>query len=181
MWSDRVRWLRERTWPGPPRRWEGVIGARWEGTKQDIAAQARHRYATVAAGFKRSLGRHAQLLARECAYHGAGRRVRAVECAAGPCSKHGIRVGGCVRDRLEYVPVLHDPARRIQAEDVDPGPVAIAGPLLVTVQDDIVALPDDPLELDPLARYSRAIRVKYSTQAIARTGRPCRSVRDAAC
>jgi len=41
--------------------------------------------------------------------------------------------------------------RLVQPEDVDAGVVGVAGPALVTVPDDVVALGDSSLELDVLA------------------------------
>ena len=40
----------------------------------------------------------------------------------------------------------------VEAKDVDAGPVAVAGPVLIAVQHDEVALGNDPPELDPFAR-----------------------------
>ena len=59
--------------------------------------------------------------------------------------------------------MLDDLAVVVQAEDVDPGPVAVTRPLLVAVENDVVALGDGPLEVDALvnlttwARYARLI------------------------
>src|SRR5262249_45729916 len=66
--------------------------------------------------------------------------------------EHRIRVRRRVRDALEHVPVLDDLAIIVEPEDIDAGPVAIARPLLVTVQHDELALGDRALELDALAR-----------------------------
>ena len=38
-------------------------------------------------------------------------------------SKHRVRVGWLLRDALQHIPVLHDLAVRIQAENVNAGPI----------------------------------------------------------
>ena len=45
--------------------------------------------------------------------------------------------------------MLNDLARLVEAKDVDAGPVAIAGPVLVAVQHDEVTLGNDPPDFDP--------------------------------
>jgi hypothetical protein len=47
--------------------------------------------------------------------------------------------------------VLDDVAVLVYAEDVDAGVLMVAGPDMVTVQNDIVVLGECPLELDELA------------------------------
>ena len=47
--------------------------------------------------------------------------------------------------------MLNDSAVLIEPEDVDSGPVAIAGPFLVAMQHHEVALSDDTLEMNTLA------------------------------
>jgi hypothetical protein len=56
-----------------------------------------------------------------------------------------------LRDGLQHVPVLDDLARVVEAKDVDACPVAVAGPLLVAMEDDVAPLGDGPLELHLLA------------------------------
>ena len=51
--------------------------------------------------------------------------------------------------------MLDDFSVGIESEDVDPGPVIPSGPLLVTVEDHVVAFCDHSLERDPLARVLR--------------------------
>ena len=51
--------------------------------------------------------------------------------------------------------MLDDLAVVVEPEDVDAGVLVVAGPGLVAVQDDEVALGDHPLELDSLARVLR--------------------------
>jgi len=48
--------------------------------------------------------------------------------------------------------VLDDPAVVVEAEDVDPGVVLVAGSVLEAVQHDEVSLGDGALELDALSR-----------------------------
>ena len=48
--------------------------------------------------------------------------------------------------------MLHHLAGGVQAKDVDPCPITIPGPLLVAVQDHVVAFGDHPLDLHVLAR-----------------------------
>src|SRR5207253_4585204 len=66
-------------------------------------------------------------------------------------SEHRVAVGRFSGDRLQHVPVLDDLPVVIEAEDVDARPIAISRPLLVAVQDDVVALGDHSLELHLLA------------------------------
>ena len=47
--------------------------------------------------------------------------------------------------------LLDDLAEVVKSEDVDPGIVLVAGPVLEAVEDNEVVLGDSPLELDPLA------------------------------
>jgi hypothetical protein len=54
--------------------------------------------------------------------------------------------------------MLDDPSIVVQPEDVDPSPIAISGPVLIAVQDDVRALSQRAAKLDPLtgvlARHS---------------------------
>src|SRR5216684_5000133 len=67
-------------------------------------------------------------------------------------SEHRIGIRRFFRHTLQYVPVLNHLAVVVEAEDVDTGPVGIAGPCLVAVQHHVAPLGDDALELDMLAR-----------------------------
>ncbi len=68
------------------------------------------------------------------------------------CSEHRVIVSRRFRDGLKHVPMLDYLAFIIQAEDVDARPVVVAPPLLVAMQDYIIAFSEDALELDALAR-----------------------------
>jgi hypothetical protein len=52
---------------------------------------------------------------------------------------------------LQHVPVLHDLALIIEAEDVDSGPQMITGPILATMKDHVIAFGDHPFEFHSLA------------------------------
>lgn len=66
-------------------------------------------------------------------------------------SEHRVRVCGGVGYRLQHVPVLHDPALIIEPKDVDSGIVLVTWPLLMTMQDDMIALAKDALEMHALS------------------------------
>jgi hypothetical protein len=68
------------------------------------------------------------------------------------CSKHRVIVSGRFRDGLKHVPMLDYLAFIINTEDVDARPVVVARPLLVAMQDYIIAFSEDALKLDALAR-----------------------------
>ena len=51
-------------------------------------------------------------------------------------SEHRVVIGCLFRNSLQHVPVLHDFAVHIQAKNIDAGPLAVSGPVLVTVQND---------------------------------------------
>ena len=59
-----------------------------------------------------------------------------------PGSEHRVPVRGLRGNRLQHVPVLHDLAMSIETRDVDASPVAIAWPILIAVQDDVVPFRD---------------------------------------
>ena len=48
--------------------------------------------------------------------------------------------------------MLNDLAILIEAEDIDPGPIVVAGPLLVTVQHNVISLCNDSFELHAFPR-----------------------------
>ena len=62
---------------------------------------------------------------------------------------------------MQDIPVLDELAVRVESKDVDAGPGAVARPLLVTMQDDEIALGDRTLDVDSLAgifpRHSKEI------------------------
>src|SRR5688572_26336486 len=64
-----------------------------------------------------------------CYPSGRGRYAR-----RGRASEHPVVVPRLGGDRLQDVPVLDDPAGLVEAEDVDPGVVLVAGPVLKAVQ-----------------------------------------------
>jgi len=66
-----------------------------------------------------------------------------------------IRVGGCLGDDLQDVPVLNDLAVLVEPEDVNPGVVTVTRPDLVAMQHDVVALGQGALDLDVLAGVLR--------------------------
>jgi hypothetical protein len=75
------------------------------------------------------------------------------------CSEHRVIVSRRFRDGLKHVPMLDYLAFIIQAEDVDARPVVVAWPLLVAMQDYIIAFSENALKLDALAWiFSRNIR-----------------------
>lgn len=53
---------------------------------------------------------------------------------------------------MKHIPVLHDLAGSIKPENIDTRPVAISGPMLVTMQDDVMALREHPSKLNTLGR-----------------------------
>ena len=67
-------------------------------------------------------------------------------------SEHRVVVRRLLRHYLQHVPVFHDPATVVEAEDVDPSPVSVAGPLLVTMQHNEAVLSDHAPEMHALAR-----------------------------
>src|SRR5262245_53934182 len=67
-------------------------------------------------------------------------------------SEHPVRIGGLVRDDLQHVPMLDNPALRIEAENVDTGPDMVTRPVLPAMQDDEIALGYHLHEFDALAR-----------------------------
>src|SRR5439155_19851948 len=71
----------------------------------------------------------------------------------GPVSslEHRVGVRGLLGNWLKHVPVLDDPSLVVEAEDVDARPIPVAGPLLIAVGDDVVALGDHAFELVLLA------------------------------
>src|SRR5439155_12677943 len=60
--------------------------------------------------------------------------------------EHRVGVRGFIGNWLEHVPVLDDPSIVVEADDVNAGPVPVAGPLLIAVDDDVVAFGDHRLE-----------------------------------
>lgn len=66
-------------------------------------------------------------------------------------SEHRIRVSRLLGNDLQDIPMLDDPAVVIEAEDVDAGPVPVAGPLLPAVENDVVSLGNHAFEVNPLA------------------------------
>lgn len=60
-------------------------------------------------------------------------------------------IDGCFWHALQHVPVFDNLAVVIQPEDVNPGPIAVAGPFLMTVQNDVIPLGDDAPEVGALA------------------------------
>lgn len=66
--------------------------------------------------------------------------------------EHRIVMSRLIRDWLDDVPVLDYLAVVIESEDIDASPVCVAGPMLIAVQDHMVALGDNPAELDVLPR-----------------------------
>jgi hypothetical protein len=71
-------------------------------------------------------------------------------------SEHGIVVGRSLRNYLSHVPMLHDLAVLVQTKYVHSRPIVIAGPLLVTVQDDVIAFGDHPFEVHTLSGKFRS-------------------------
>src|SRR5918993_4882995 len=78
-------------------------------------------------------------------------------------SEHRVAVLGGLGDWLQYIPVFHHLSLGVEPKDVDPGPVAIPRPLLVTVEDHVIAFRDHPLELHSLARVlpSHSLEIRY--------------------
>jgi hypothetical protein len=66
-------------------------------------------------------------------------------------SEHCVFIGRRLWHDLEDVPVFDDSAAVVEAEDVDPGPIMIAGPVLQAMQHDVIALGDDSFELNTLS------------------------------
>jgi hypothetical protein len=66
-------------------------------------------------------------------------------------SKHGVLVGGCFRHDLQYIPVFDNFSILVQPKNVDARPIAVARPLLIAVENDVVALGDYSFEMHPLA------------------------------
>ena len=56
--------------------------------------------------------------------------------------------------------MLDDLAIVIRPEDIHAGPIAVARPLLLAVEDNVVSLGDHTLEVHAFAGYSCAIRMK---------------------
>ena len=79
--------------------------------------------------------------------------------------EHGVRVGGGLGNPLEHVPVLNNLSLVIEPKKIETGPIAISGPVLKAMQDDVVIFGQHSPELNALARYSRAMRSKYSMNA----------------
>ena len=62
--------------------------------------------------------------------------------------------------------MLDDFSRIVEPEDINPGPVAIAGPMLVAVKHDVVVFTNHTFELDALAWILHGPSVRsYSTNA----------------
>jgi len=75
--------------------------------------------------------------------------------------EHAVRVRRFLRDDLQHVPVFNDFAFVIQSEDVNPGVVVVAWPVLEAVKNNKLTLGNGSLDLDafawPLAGHSLEI------------------------
>src|SRR5437868_2670049 len=69
-----------------------------------------------------------------------------------PCLKHSVIVGRLLGDGLKDIPMLNDFPLLIEPKNIDPGPIFITWPLLVTVQDHVVSFGNSALEVHTLAR-----------------------------
>ena len=92
-------------------------------------------------------------------------------------SEHRVRIRRVTRNALQHIPVLDDLALVIQPEDIDPGPVAVVRPVLVSVADDQMAVRQDLPELDPLpgifARHALMPSCRVSMRGCDHRGRAC--------
>src|SRR5947209_6776243 len=68
-----------------------------------------------------------------------------------PGLEHRIVVGRVFRNALENIPVFNDFAVVIEAKNIDASPIGVSRPLLITMQDHVVAFGNDPFELDALS------------------------------
>src|SRR5439155_20013932 len=68
-----------------------------------------------------------------------------------PGLEHRIVVGRVLRDALENIPVFNDFAVVIESKNIDAGPIGVPRPLLITMQDHVVAFGKDPFEMHALA------------------------------
>jgi hypothetical protein len=69
-----------------------------------------------------------------------------------PTLEHPIGVRGCPRNFLQHIPMLHDLAVLVQAENINPRPVRASRPSLITMQLRVVAFCNHGLEFDALPR-----------------------------
>ncbi len=75
-----------------------------------------------------------------------------MSCQGAPSNlEHRIAVRGLGGDTLKHVPMLHDLAVGVEAENIDPRPVSVVRPVLIAVEHHVVAFGDHAPELDPLA------------------------------
>lgn len=96
---------------------------------------------------------------------------------AASSSEHPVRIGRTGGQDLQHVPVLDELATAVEPEDVDPGIIVAARPVLEAVQDDEIALGDHPLDVHALAGIRSCHSLEIGDEAL-RTGRHVRVVLD---